>query len=165
MKLSPRWLGIWVCALLYPALAPLVMYIPNPMVPDAIIALNMVVLVIAGYLYGPLSGAFAGALGTSVAALLWGSQYDAFAIFPHLLMGACAGWVGQRRGEILPALTILVGHLGNILFYVRFNVFTLTLDTLGTFLLGLTTETMIDIVAIVLLIVLLRQRFYHTERW
>ena len=55
-----------VLAALYVVVGQVVRFIPNPMVPGAIIALNMVVVVIAGILLGPTSGALVGLIGTAV---------------------------------------------------------------------------------------------------
>jgi uncharacterized membrane protein len=158
-------IGIAVFTLLYPALAYVVEYIPNPMVPGAIVALNMILPVLAGYFYGPLSGAVAGGVGTALAALLRASLFDGAAIFPHILMGAAAGWMGKRRAEILSSTTILIGHALNMLFYLRLGVLTIPSERIASTLLGLATEAMIDIVAIVLVIALLKRWLYQEHRW
>ena len=162
---TKRLIGVIVFTLLYPAMAPLVEYIPNPMVPGAIVALNMIFPVLAGYFYGPLSGAVAGGVGTALAALLRVSMFDGLAIFPHIAMGLAAGWTGKYRSEILSSITILVGHALNMLFFLRLELFTIPAEEVGVTLLGLAAETMIDIITIVLVIVLLKRWLYHTERW
>lgn len=164
-KQTNRLIGVTVFTLLYPALAYVVEYIPNPMVPGAIVALNMILPVLAGYFYGPLSGAVAGGVGTALAALLRASLFDGTAIFPHILMGATAGWMGKRRAEILSSTTILIGHSLNMLFYLRLGVITIPPEQVGSTLLGLATEAMIDIVAIVLVIALLKRWLYQEHRW
>ncbi|TMI99055.1 MAG: ECF transporter S component, partial [Bacillati bacterium ANGP1] len=55
-----------VLAALYVVLGQVVKFLPNPMVPGAIIALNMVVVVISGILLGPRAGALVGLIGTGV---------------------------------------------------------------------------------------------------
>jgi uncharacterized membrane protein len=158
-------IGIAVFTLLYPAMAYIVKYIPNPMVPGAIVALNMILPVLAGYFYGPLSGAVTGGVGTALSALLRASLFDGTAIFPHILMGAAAGWMGKSRAEILSSTTILIGHILNMLFFLRLGVITIPPDRVASTLLGLATETMIDIVAIVLVIALLKRWLYQEHRW
>lgn len=160
-----RLVAVTVFALLYPLADPLTSLLPNPMVPGASVALNMIFPVLAGYFYGPLSGAAAGSLGTGLSALVWASRYDGAAILPHLLMGLAAGWVGQYRSEILAALTILVGHALNMLFFLRLGLLTIAPHEVGPTLLGLAAETMVDIVAIVLIAVLLKGWLYQKARW
>lgn len=92
---TKRLLGVTVFTLLYPALAQVIKCIPNPMVPGAILALNMILPVLAGYFYGPSSGAVAGGLGTTLSALIRVSMFDTLAIFPHTVMGIVAGWAGN----------------------------------------------------------------------
>ncbi|HNT24316.1 MAG TPA: ECF transporter S component [Anaerolineales bacterium] len=161
-----RWYGLFVLGLAYAGGAYLVRYIPNPMVPGALLALNMVFPVLAGYFYGPLSGAVVGALGTALAALLRADLYDAVAILPHAVMGAAAGLAGDRRNDFLAALSVLVGHLLNLLFFLRLGLMSIPSTTLGVTLLGLTTEVTIDVVAIMLLIVVLKRWLYQEKgRW
>ncbi|MBN1485728.1 MAG: ECF transporter S component [Chloroflexia bacterium] len=160
-----RLLGIAVLTLLYPAMAPIVTHIPNPMVPGAYVALNMIVPVLAGFFYGPVSGALTGALGTALSALILADPFDCAAVFPHLVMGAVAGWTGRYRSELLSATTIVLGHGLNMLFFLRLQLLTIAPQEIGSTLLGLTSETMIDIVAIVLACVLLKRWLYHVERW
>lgn len=162
---NARLVGIAVLTLLYPLLDPLTRFLPNPMVPGASVALNMIFPVLAGYFYGPLSGAAAGSLGTGLSALVWASSYDGAAVLPHLLMGLAGGWVGQYRSEILAALTILVGHALNMLFFLRLGLLTIAPDQVGPTLLGLAAETMVDIVAIVLIAILFKSWLYQEKRW
>jgi len=158
--------GVTAFTLIYPAMQVLVIqYIPNPMVPGAIIALNMIMPVLAGFFFGPWCGAIAGGAGTGIAALLTGSIYTALAIVPHTIMGAVAGWTGKYRSEFLTASTILIGHFLNMLLYIRTGVITIPTEKIGVTLLGLATESMIDIIAIVLLILLLKRHLYCKERW
>jgi uncharacterized membrane protein len=153
--------------LAYAGGAYLVRYIPNPMVPGALLALNMVFPVLAGYFYGPYSGVLAGGVGTALAALLRVDMYDALAIFPHAMMGLAAGLAGNRRSDFLGALSIIVGLLLYLLFYIRFGMLEITPANFSVTLLGLTTETTIDLVAILLIITLLKRWLYQEEkqRW
>jgi uncharacterized membrane protein len=162
---TKRWIGVTVFTLLYPAVAYIVTYIPNPMVPGAIVALNMIFPILAGHFYGPISGAVAGSLGTALAALLRSSQFDALSVFPHTLMGFIAGWIGPLRSELSSASTILIGHVLNILFYIRLGLLMVPADQVGVTLLGIISEAMIDIVAIVLVIFLGKRWLYTAERW
>ncbi|MGE5372184.1 MAG: hypothetical protein ACM3QZ_09370 [Solirubrobacterales bacterium] len=159
------WWGIAVFTLLYPLVDLLVRYIPNPMVPNAVIALNIIFPVVAGFFYGTRAGMLAGGLGTAIATLMSGSVFSGLAIFPHLVMGGTAGWVGKNRSEMLAGLTVLIGHGLNILFFVRTGMLKITAENVGSMTLGLATEATIDIIAIILVITLLKRWLYQTERW
>ncbi len=157
--------GFIVLTLAYPIAHFVVAKIPNPFVPSANLALNMIFPILVGYFYGPISGAIAGAIGAGLSALIAADIYDAMSILPHAIMGYVAGLAGATRSQFPAALSILCGHLLNILFYWRFDL--LTMDNVGILFLGLLTETTIDVVAIVLLIVILQKQLYREvdQRW
>ena len=92
-----RLIGIAVFTLLFPATAPLIQYIPNPMVPGALVALNMILPVLAGHFYGPLSGAVAGGVGCFLTALWLANKFYAVSVFSLTVRGAVAGWIGKYR--------------------------------------------------------------------
>src|SRR5688572_27624350 len=98
-------------AALYVVVGQVVRFVHNPMVPGAIIALNMIVIVIAGILLGPAAGALVGMIGTAVNGFLTpaGNAFERAAIVPHLIMGLTAGIIG-RRSVFAGALCVLVGH-------------------------------------------------------
>lgn len=160
-----RLIGIAVLTLAYPALAPLVQYIPNPMVPGAVVALNMILPVLAGYLYGPCSGAFAGGVGAGLAALLMVNMFYAVAVLPHVLMGGLAGWLGREGSELKSATALLAGHVLNLLFFIRLGMLPVPEEALPSTALGLLTEASVEMVAVVLLANSLRHFFYCTDRW
>jgi uncharacterized membrane protein len=164
-EMQKRLIGMAAFTLAYPALELVVQYIPNPMVPGAIIALNMILPVLAGYFYGPWSGVIVGGAGTGIAAVLGGSVFNYLAIIPNAIMGGVAGWSGRFRSEFLTASTILVGHALNMLVYIGAGVITIPAEKSGTTLLGLAAEAMVDIIAIVLLILLLKRYLYSPTRW
>ena len=62
-----RVIGVTAFTLAYPAMQLGIQYVPNPMVPGATIALNMILPVLAGYFFGPWSGAVAGGAGAGIA--------------------------------------------------------------------------------------------------
>lgn len=159
------YLGLLIFILAYPTAHFIVQYVPNPFVPDANLAINMIFPVVAGYVYGPVSGALAGLLGTGLSAVIVPDMYDLLAIFPHTIMGIAAGVAGRSRQQLLSALTILIGHALNILFFWRFDMLEIKSPYILT--LGLVTETTIDVVAIIFLIVLLQKRIYreNEQRW
>lgn len=148
---------IAVLAAVYVVLGQLVRFIPNPMVPGAIIALNMVVVVIAGILLGPVAGALVGLIGTGVNSISpAGNQFEIAAIIPHTIMGFVAGWVGSRVPTILGALTILVGHVLNVLAFILVGLMPANQMTATIFSVGLLAEVVVDVVVIVIAVPLLR---------
>jgi uncharacterized membrane protein len=159
-----RTIGLAILTLAYPLTHYIVQYIPNPLVPHAILAINMIFPILAGYFFGPISGAVAGAFGTGISAFLVPDIYDALAILPHMTMGLLAGIAGNSQAKFPSALSILVGHTLNILFFWRLGF--LEYKEGYTLALGIVTESTIDIVAIILIIVLFQRLIYETEqRW
>lgn len=145
-----------VLAALYAVLGQVVRFIPNPMVPGAIIALNMVVVVIAGILLGPLPGALVGLIGTFVNAISpAGNPFEWAAIVPHAIMGASAGWA-RRAPVVLAALTIVVGHVLNILAFIIAGLLPANQVTATVFSAGLGLEIVVDVVVISIAVPLLR---------
>jgi uncharacterized membrane protein len=128
------------------------------MVPGGIIALNMVVVVIAGMLLGPAAGAMVGLIGTGVNGFLTpaGNPFEKAAVLPHLIMGLTAGLVG-RGSNIAGALTILVGHVLNILMFLLLGLMPLSAVAASVFFVGLSFETVVDVVVILLAVPVLRR--------
>ncbi len=160
-----RILGVLLLVLLYPAIAPLTRHIPNPMVPGASIALQMILPVLAGYFFGPLSGMVAGGCGAATSALLYVDMFDALAVFPHSVMGYMAGRLTKYESDIIPASTIIIGHILNMIFFLRLDLIQLPMERLGVILLGLATETTIDLVAVILLMALFKPFSIKKARW
>lgn len=133
--------------------------IPNPMVGGgAIIAINMVVVVIAGILLGPGPGALVGLVGTFVNALFLGgaaSTFEFAAIIPHTIMGLSAGLVG-RRSIVAGAFTILVGHILNIIAFIIVGLMPVSQMAVTIFSIGLLAEVVVDLIVILVAVPLLR---------
>lgn len=145
-----------VLAALYVVVGQVVRFIPNPMVPGAIIALNMVVVVIAGILLGPVAGALVGLIGTLVNALSpAGNPFEYAAIIPHAIMGLAAG-LARRAPVVLAALAIIVGHLLNVTAFILAGLMPLNQMTATVFSVGLLVEIVIDVVVISVAVPLLR---------
>lgn len=134
--------------------------IPNPMVGGgSIIAINMVVIVIAGILLGPVPGALVGFVGTFVNALFLGGSASSFefaAIIPHTIMGLSAGLVG-RRSTVAGAFTILVGHILNVIAFIIVGLMPANQMAVTIFSIGLLVEVVVDIIVIVIAASLLRR--------
>ncbi|MDR7404479.1 MAG: ECF transporter S component [Armatimonadota bacterium] len=146
-----------VLAALYVVVGQVVRYLPNPMVPGAIIALNMVVVVIAGILLGPAAGALVGLVGTGINGFFTpaGNAFERVAVIPHAVMGLAAGVVG-RRSVLAGAFTILVGHALNILGVIAAGLLPASEIAGAVFVYGLAFETVVDVVVILLAVPLLR---------
>lgn len=143
-------------AAMYVVLGQVVRFIPNPMVPGAIVALNMVVVVIAGILLGPAAGALVGLVGTSVNAISpAGNPFEWAAVIPHTIMGLAAGLLG-RRSLVLGALTIIVGHVLNVGAFILVGLMPATQMAVTIFSVGLLAEVVIDLVVILIAVPLLR---------
>lgn len=131
--------------------------LPNPMVRGAVIAINMVVVVISGILFGPTVGALVGLIGTSLNGWVGPAGSRAFelaAIIPHTIMGFSAGWVA-RVNRPAAALTIIIGHALNIAAFIIAGLIPLTDLTATVFSVGLLVETVIDVVVIWLAVAVL----------
>jgi uncharacterized membrane protein len=145
-----------VLAALYVVLGQVVRFIPNPMVPGAIIALNMVVVVIAGLTLGPAAGALVGLVGTLVnAASPAGNPFEWAAVIPHTIMGITAG-LARRAPLVLGALTIIVGHVLNIVAFIIAGLLPGNQVTATIFSAGLAIEVVIDVIVITIIVPLLR---------
>jgi uncharacterized membrane protein len=127
------------------------------MVPGAIIALNMVVVVMAGILLGPAAGAAVGALGTGINGFLTpaGNPFERAAILPHILMGTAAGFAG-RRSTFTGALTVMVGHALNVFTFVVSGLMPAAAMRGALFFSGLLFEIVVDVVVILFAVPLLR---------
>ncbi len=165
MPKEKSYVGLALLILAYSMAHYIVQYIPNPIVPSANIAINMIFPILAGYFYGPASGAVAGALGTGLSAIVYADMYDALAILPHTVMGFLAGCAGNYHLHFMAALSVVAGHLLNILFFWRFD--RLIIESPYTLILGLITETTVDVVAVVLFVVLFQKWLYREreQRW
>jgi signal transduction histidine kinase len=146
----------------YVGLGQVVDSIPNPMVPNAILAFNMVVPVVVGYFDGPLSGTLVGLLGTTLNFLVklpisGADLYEVVAILPHTLMGAAAGFLARSRSRINTALTIIIGHTLNICGFLLSGLLDLSRIWDTVFWTGLIAETMINLILIMFAISAIRR--------
>ena len=134
-----------------------VIRLPNPMVPGAIIAINMVVVVIAGAQLGPTAGALVGFVGTLLNAVSpAGNAFEFAAIVPHTIMGLTAGLLARVNVQVA-ALAIIVGHALNITAFLIAGLLPLNQLAVTIFSVGLLAETAVDIVIIWLAVGIPRQ--------
>jgi len=138
----------------------------NPFIPGASIAVNMIVPITAGILFGKKCGFFVGILGTLLNSFTpAGSIFEILAILPHGIMGYAAGLMKQRYASPIAASAILVGHVLNI---VMFSLYTASTGTVllepsmlmnSQFWFGIISESIVDVIAIMILIGVYRVGF------
>lgn len=150
-------------SILYNILFLFVNFIPNPAVPNGYIAVNMIIPVVAGYLLGPMSGFLVGAFGVSINALINASPITVTAIFPVMVMGYLAGYIGKSRNIVIASLTIIVGHGLNILYFYRHGL--IEIQNIPLMSLSILSESAFDTVLIVMLLSLSSRKYYQKERW
>lgn len=152
------WRSVLLGVLIYVVLGQVVQYIPNPMVPDAIIALNMSVVVVLAYFTGPWEGALVGALGTLGNFLVKSAtggvdmMYELAAVIPHAVMGMVAGYLAQRgeRQRVAVATTIFLGHGLNVVAFVSSGLLSWARAFSPDLWNGLLTEGILDMILILL---------------
>ena len=157
--------GTFLFTILYPAIEAILSHVPNPVVPGGFIAFNMILPVLSGHFYGPKSGFMVGALGTLISAVIFNNHFAYAAMIPHAIMGGTAGVIGRYRSEIYSAFSIIMGHALNLLAFDLFHLMTFSSEKFYFILLGLMTETMIDMVGIITIILTFNKRLYQTKRW
>lgn len=139
----------------YVVLGQITHYLPNPMLEDASLAINMVIPVIAGYCRGSLVGGLVGGVGTLLNLLLkvplhgW-DYYELVAILPHAMMGIAAGWSQVSRSHISTAFTIIIGHSLNLIFFLLTGLLSLEVVLQSVFWTGLVMEVLVDLIIIML---------------
>ncbi len=150
--------------LAYMILGQLTRHLPNPMIPEASLALNMMIPVVAGCLGGVWTGALVGFLGTLLNFLIkiplypaagfdW---YEAVAILPHMIMGAIAGVRTIKHRFYGTALSLVVGHGLNLTGFMLADLLPPAILQDTSFWSGLLTEMMVSLIFITLIIGLAR---------
>ena len=137
---------------------------PNPFIPGAIIAVNMVVPVLTGILFGRVAGLLVGLLGTLLNAVSpAGSLFEFLSIVPHGTMGWVAGHYRERVPTLILACSLIVGHGLNILAYVLFGLLPFTSVLHLTFWYGLAYETFAGVIAVTVLAGIYRVGFLPSQ--
>ncbi len=169
---TTRWKPVLAAVVLYVLLGQLMVYLPNPMVPQAIIALNMTIVVIFAYFTSTWEGALIGALATAlnflVKTLLKGPDwYELTALIPHTLMGASAGWfaIHAANRRIAVATTIFIGHALNVLAFLLVGLLAGSQLLVPDFWNGLLAEGLIDMIVILLTINIVEISSGLQPRW
>lgn len=126
---------------------------PNPFIPGANIAINMIVPVAIGLIAGPRAGLLTGLFGTSLNYFTpVGSIFEALAIVPHAIMGFSAGFLQKLPRIAASAVALSVGHLLNILVFASFSL--LAWSSLSTlrFWSGIGYEIVLDIIGVIVML-------------
>jgi signal transduction histidine kinase len=158
-----RWNWLVAGVVAYVALGVAVKGIPNPMLPDAILALNMVTLVVVGYFAGPATGALTGLIATTVnfslqLPIVGSDFFEAAAILPHAVMGGAAGWMARLTlSRLAAALTLLLGHLLNISMFLLVSLIPLELAWSAVFWTGIIAEATLGFILVMLGIAVIQQ--------
>ena len=129
----------------------------NPLIPGAVIAVNMFVPVLAGILFGARTGFLVGLLGTLINAFTpAGSVFELLSVAPHAVMGYAAGFASQRLPSPIATLSLVIGQSLNILLFSLFGLIPLGNLILPEFWVGIAYEILIGSVAAIILMTLYR---------
>jgi len=123
----------------------------NPVVPGAIVAVNMIVVVIAGILFGKKVGLGTGLAGTFVNAAITGSGFELAAIIPHTIMGWYAGKIANKKRLVISSLAIIVGHILNIIMFLITGLLSISALANSYFWMGLIYGAVFGIISISLI--------------
>ncbi len=139
-------------------------FIPNPMLPEANLAFQMVVPVIWGMVWGWQAGAIVGFFGTFGNSLIqfvqgYFNPYETVSILVHPFMGALAGFLTNYH-FMLGAGSIFVGHIFNIIFYLLIGIINVAYVTSPAHLRGLISEGILGFLIVVLAYYLLKGKDY-----
>jgi signal transduction histidine kinase len=148
---------VLIFTILYVALRFLIVqHIPNPVIPEGgILALDMVLPLIAGIMFGPVAGLAVGIVGPGaiwLLALLLEPSFDHQLLLGNILplagAGYAAGVLTRRYSPLLSSLLIFPAHLLSLGCYCVFN-FRLPSEVFTeSVILGITGESMIGILLI-----------------
>lgn len=137
---------------------------PNPFIPGAIIAVNMVIPVLVGILFGRVPGLLVGLLGTLLNSISpAGSLFEVLSVVPHGIMGWVAGHFRERVPTLFLACSLFVGHGLNILTYVLFGALSITSLLNLAFWYGLAYETFAGVIAVTILAGIYRIGFQPSQ--
>ena len=119
MKISWKWLlRLVIMIAVYILLGNSRSIEPNPVISGATIAVNMIVPVIAGILFGRWTGGLVGVIGTFLNSLTpAGSFFEFLAVLPHGVMGFLAGYFKDKLPSPILAFALVIGHILNIFMF------------------------------------------------
>jgi LytS/YehU family sensor histidine kinase len=148
---------IIVLVILYVLLGNIPQIQQNPIIRDATLAVNMIIVVLAGVLFGRKVGLSVGLFGTFFNALSpAGNAFEFAAIVPHIIMGWTAGALKENTSVFWGSLAIILGHLLNILVFLMAGLITLGVISSNTFWYGLGFEALLGIVSVNIIVFICR---------
>jgi len=145
---------------------------PNPFVTGGTIAVNMVIPVLAGVLFGRWMGFVVGFFAAVVNGLLpeffaMGTQIDGIdilAAIPHAIMGFLAGVLSRKYSDLIAFSSLLVGHILNLTSFYLAGIMTMA-ELKNPSLWGqILVETIIGMMACMVLCALYRLAFLSPKR-
>jgi len=136
----------------------------NPFIPGAKIAVNMIVPVVAGILFGRYPGFIVGIMGTTLNAISpAGSSFELMSILPHGVMGYVAGYLSGKLPSPMVAISLLVGHGLNLLVYTAFGMLPALTLMNSNFWFGVAYESFVGILTIIIITAIYRRAFEGVE--
>jgi len=133
---------------------------PNPFLTGAVIAVNMIVPVLGGILFGWRVGLLTGLAGTILNSLSPAANpFESLAVIPHGLMGLSAGLISRKFPSPIAAGALIIGHTLNMIMFISFGLIEITILHDLTFWLGITYEAFIGMVSIVIISAIYRMGF------
>tara|TARA_B100000315_G_C14550391_1_gene575460 strand:- start:530 stop:985 length:456 start_codon:yes stop_codon:yes gene_type:complete len=125
---------------------------PNPFIEGANIAVNMMVPVLAGILFGRGQGLLVGFFGTLLNALSpAGNMFEILAIIPHSIMGFSAGYFKEKFPTPILACSLIIGHILNLSLFTIFQLLPLATFLSFQFWLGIGYEILTGVIAIMII--------------
>lgn len=126
----------------------------NPLIPGAVIAVNMIIPVIAGILFGWRAGLLVGLLGTMLNGFSpAGTPFDFLAAISHGIMGMTAGFLRRKLPSPIVSGTLIIGHLLNILLFYLAGLIPIGTLSNPRLWLGIIYETVVGMLAIFVIMV------------
>ena len=156
---------IFILILIYVLVANARSIQENPYIPEAVLAVNMAVPVIAGILFGRRAGFLTGVAGTLLNALiLFSTQQEAWlleviAILPHGIMGWSAAWIREILPTPVPSFAVIIGSLLTTGIAALLGRIPLASFTQVEFWQGLGYEALIIIITVIIIVEIFRLSF------
>lgn len=145
---------------------------PNPFVTGGTIAVNMVIPVLAGVLFGRWMGLTVGLTASLINGLIPGffwtgneiAAIDLFAAIPHGIMGYLAGYLARKYSDLVAFSSLLVGHALNLTAFFLGGIMTWAELNNPSLWGQILTETVIGMMACMILVALYRLAFLSPKR-
>ncbi|MDL5055375.1 ECF transporter S component [Oscillatoria laete-virens NRMC-F 0139] len=145
---------------------------PNPFVTGGTIAVNMIVPVLAGVLFGRWMGLVVGFVSSLLNGIIPGlyafgneiEAIDILAAVPHALMGFLAGVLARRFSDLIAFTSLFAGHVMNLTAFCLGGIMTFA-ELKNSALWGqIMVETLVGIMACMIMAALYRLAFLSPKR-